>query len=440
MKRSMLAALAVASLTTVTICGPGTTSAYATSPAPASSAATARTATSATDVAAIRQQFNDYLATHDFDAAARASLQAAGASDAAFSKAAGLAVTTLQNTLTKAGVDREGSPVLNPGDYQCGPTDMTAWVQDKEAQVDPTSWSWYVNGFLGMTPDLVIQYWTLMKTPSAPKDTSFGPNGSATNEMSRTFRALQNFWDIDGSDVGLVSYDAKVLASTPDAAADRATVYDGISKISALGAILLELGVEGGIAGGMMNGFPGGVDNPLFSVNSFAIDPDKAGDDEAMLDMLGVTRRIAMGQGLIGMWDDLGLGRVGDRAVLAHEYSHQVQYDDNLFDTDITDPAEATARTELMADAFGSYFTVSKHGESLNKADTLKDLQTFYNVGDCAFTNPGHHGTPNQRYRAAKWGADLAQSADNQGHVMPSLEVDAAFEKALPAITAPDAN
>ncbi|MFI7004957.1 hypothetical protein [Streptomyces sp. NPDC050145] len=93
-----------------------------------------------------------------------------------------------------------------------------------------------------------------------------------------------------------------------------------------------------------------------------------------------------------------------------------------------------------MADALGTYFTVHKQGEALNKAYTLQDLRTFYNVGDCGFANPGHHGTPNQRYRSAAWGADLVKSADDQGHILPSLTVAGAFDKALPELVAPDAN
>lgn len=53
--------------------------------------------------------------------------------------------------------------------------------------------------------------------------------------------------------------------------------------------------------------------------------------------------------------------------------------------------------------------------------------------------NPGHHGTPNQRVRASTWGADLANSAQKQGHILPSLSVAASFDKALPDLVKPDA-
>jgi len=436
MKRSKTAWLAISTLTAMTMSCFGATAAQASVTTTAPTAIVQTATSSSHSVSAIRQQVSDYVATAELDAATRASLEAALASDEAFEAASTLAVTQLQTLLTSAGVDITGA--LNPDDYVCGPTPMRDWVTAEKAQIDPDSWSWYTNGFFGMSPDLLVQYWTLMKTPSAPKDTAFGENGSKTNEMSRTFRALQKFWDIDGSNIGLVSYDAKVLADTDEARAERDFVYDGLAKVSALGSILMELGVESGILAGDLEGFPGGVDNPLFSVNSFAIDPAHS-DSADMLNTLGITRRVAMGQGLIAMWDDLGLDRVGTRAVLAHEYGHQVQYDDDLFATTITDPAEATARTELMADAFASYFTVSKRGASLNKAQTLQDLQTFYNVGDCSFSSEGHHGTPDQRYRAAEWGAQLAQNAPNQGHILPSATVGAQFDAVLAEITAPDA-
>ncbi|MDR2997046.1 MAG: hypothetical protein LBU78_02885 [Microbacterium sp.] len=440
MKRSLKASFAAASLTALALSCIALPAAQATE-APAQPGASFSAAASPTVdqgyIDAVRAYFNDKVAQLDVDAETRAALQAAGASNDALLDAASSSAVELQNLLTAAGVDRDEA--LDPADYQCGPTPMRDWSAGQLAQVDPDSYNWYRTGFAGLSPDLLVQYWTLMKTPQAAKDTVFGIDGKSTNEMARTWGALQKFWDIDGSGIGLVQYDAKLLGSSDQAKADRLFVYDGMAKVSLLSSILLMGAVEVGIAQGKMDGFPGGEDNPLFSVNSFAIDPARSGDSQDMLETLGITRRVAMGEGLIQVWKDLGISDAGNRAVLAHEYGHQVQYDGNLFETDITDEAEATARTELMADAFASYFTVSKRGESLNKAYALQNFQSFYNVGDCAFTNPNHHGTPNQRYAAAEWGADVARLADDQGHILPSLEVADRFEKVLPIITAPDA-
>lgn len=439
MKRPLLAALAVVSLATLSLTGATTATANTPAPGSTSTSTSALTATASQDVSQLRQQFNDYIAGLDLDPATRAAAEEAGSSDAALVAAATQSRHQLKAVLAGAGVENEwASGALDPGDYQCSTTDFREWARAEIAKVDPNSWSWYQNGFLGLSPDLLVQYWTLMKAPTDPHKTELGPGGANTQELARTFTNLQGFWDIDSSNVGLVSLDGKVLG--PDAAADRQFVYDGLAKISPLASLFLRLGVEGGLGAGALDGFPGGVDNPMFSLNAFAIDPAHAGDSQDMLETLGITRRVAMGQGILQMWNELGLGRVGGRAVLAHEFGHQVQYSDNLFETDITDEAEATRRTELMADALGTYFTVHKQGEALNKDYTLQDLQTFYNVGDCGFTNPGHHGTPNQRYRSAAWAAGLVKSADDQGHILPSLTVAGAFDKALPALVAPDAN
>ncbi|MEU6657843.1 hypothetical protein [Streptomyces sp. NPDC046821] len=438
MKRPILATLAVASLATMSLTG--ATAATAVTPASSAAAVAAPSGgADSADISQLRQEFNDYIAGLDLDAATRAAAEDAGSSDQALVAAAKESRTQIKAVLTDAGVDNEWtSGAINPGDYQCSTTDFRNWASGQIAQIDPASWDWYQNGFLGLSPDLLIQYWTLMKTPTSPAETALGPNGANTDELARTFTNLQRFWDVDTSNVGLVSLDGKVLG--PDAAADRKVVYDGLAKISPLGSLFLQWGVEGGLSSGKLAGFPGGVDNPMFSLNAFAIDPTHSDpDSKATLEELGITRRVAMGEGILQMWNELGLGRVGGRAVLAHEFGHQVQYSDNLFDTDITDEAEATRRTELMADAMGTYFTVHKRGESLNKAYTLQDLQTFYNVGDCSFANPGHHGTPNQRYRTSAWGADLAKSASDQGHILPSLTVADSFEKVLPELVAPDA-
>ncbi len=135
------------------------------------------------------------------------------------------------------------------------------------------------------------------------------------------------------------------------------------------------------------------------------------------------------GDGILDALDKTGFRDVGPSAVLGHEMAHHVQYEDNLFVTDLTGP-EATRRTELMADAFGTYFVTHKRGLALNTARVIEAEQNFYNVGDCSFDNPGHHGTPLQRLAAATWGAGVAKAASNQGHVLPSLTLDALFEKA----------
>jgi hypothetical protein len=92
-----------------------------------------------------------------------------------------------------------------------------------------------------------------------------------------------------------------------------------------------------------------------------------------------------------------------------------------------------------MADAFGTYFAVHARGLALNTKRVLLAEQTFFEVGDCAFTDAGHHGTPLQRLRAATWGAGVADAARPQGAILPSLTLAAMFDQKLPELVAPDA-
>ena len=92
-----------------------------------------------------------------------------------------------------------------------------------------------------------------------------------------------------------------------------------------------------------------------------------------------------------------------------------------------------------MADAFAGYFGVHKKGLALNAKRVVDALHGFYIVGDCSFTNPGHHGTPNQRERAATWGAQLAAAAQPKSFVLGCWRSPSCSTQKLPEFIAPDA-
>ena len=92
-----------------------------------------------------------------------------------------------------------------------------------------------------------------------------------------------------------------------------------------------------------------------------------------------------------------------------------------------------------MADAFSAYYLTHSRGAALNRKRVAEFLQVFFNIGDCAFDNPGHHGTPNQRMRSAEFGFEVADQAQKQGHILTADEFHALFVAAYPTITAPDA-
>ena len=92
-----------------------------------------------------------------------------------------------------------------------------------------------------------------------------------------------------------------------------------------------------------------------------------------------------------------------------------------------------------MADAFGTYFVTHARGLALNAKRVLQAELTSFEVGDCQFADPGHHGTPLQRLRSATWAANLAAAARPHGVILPSLRFADLFEQKLPEIVAPDA-
>ena len=117
---------------------------------------------------------------------------------------------------------------------------------------------------------------------------------------------------------------------------------------------------------------------------------------------------------------------------------HHVQFEQGFFDSPLTGP-EATRRTELMADSFGTYFIAHKRGLGMKGAALHKAEQAFFEVGDCSFDSNGHHGTPNQRLKASIWGADQAAKAQAPFPVQPSITLFNKFEKKLPNLVKPDA-
>jgi hypothetical protein len=175
-------------------------------------------------------------------------------------------------------------------------------------------------------------------------------------------------------------------------------------------------------------------DNPLWTLNAFAFSAEGQTDPF----IASIPDKLVMGDGIIAAYDAIGLGDVGVRVIMAHEFAHHVQFELGVFDTGPTDPSEATRRTELMADAMATYYATHKKGLALNSKRVTDALLSFYTVGDCVFNSPGHHGTPLQRERAADWGAALAAAAKPRSSVLSAEDFIELFEEALPGIISGD--
>ena len=92
-----------------------------------------------------------------------------------------------------------------------------------------------------------------------------------------------------------------------------------------------------------------------------------------------------------------------------------------------------------MADAMAGYYLTHSRGAAMNRKRVEQFLEVFFQVGDCAFVDPGHHGTPNQRMAAARFGFDVADQAHKQGHILTSEQFHDLFVAVYPQLIAPDA-
>ena len=106
----------------------------------------------------------------------------------------------------------------------------------------------------------------------------------------------------------------------------------------------------------------------------------------------------ALNQALPG--SSQGYGRaVGDFAVayiVAHEYAHEVQDELGVFGQQIP-----TMALELQADCYAGTWAKSAYEEDrLEDGDVQEALDAALAVGDFDASNPGHHGTPEQRATA----------------------------------------
>ncbi len=251
---------------------------------------------------------------------------------------------------------------------------------------------------------------------------------SHARQIQNTFRDLKRFWsDVQTDDIQLMAMHGDVLLD-----ADR--IADTLTAMVKFGVIPpmtpAQIAAEAQTVADFMATQGDFFDNPLWTLNAFAF----SGEGESDPELQALPDKLVMGDGILEAYDSFGLGDVGPRVIMAHEFAHHLQYELGVFDTGPADPAEATRRTELMADAMAAYFGVHKKGLALNKKRVVDALLSFYTVGDCQFADPGHHGAPLQRERAAAWGADLAAAARPQSFVLPAADVVAMFDAALPGI------
>lgn len=309
---------------------------------------------------------------------------------------------------------------INPAEYQCGPTPFSNWLS---AQLT----GWTFDDLLPLLASILTNIAGYASMVAPDRHPTYGVRGEYTQKLTKTFKDLQGFWDIDSRKIKMVPMHSSVMGNK----AALVKTYQQLYGVDAATADRLSQQYVDWYRS-LVTRF--GPSLPVISANAFAFSP--ASETDPALEALPPT--IVMGDGVLQGFDFLQLGKVAPQAVLAHEYGHQVQFGNGLDYSTLT-TAELTRRVELQADAFSGYYLAHAKGANLNRREIRQFGQMSYNIGDCGFESAGHHGTPNQRLHSSEWGADLATDARNQRRIIPSANFITRFDLALPTLVAPDA-
>lgn len=290
---------------------------------------------------------------------------------------------------------------IDGSEYECGPTELRDYIQSSVSEWTNQDFAVY-SGWSGLLWD----YAFLFQNETLKTD-YYGSNGDFTNAINRTFNSLLKFWDIP-TDIVIVSAHGNFWGDTSKIV-DILEVYNAFGLFGYPGLTKAQID---GLAVNLSTAFSseGFVDytHPLLSFNAFAAPANG---------FWGTPNQIVMGDGIMDGYEDLGYGSVAPQAVLAHEYGHHVQFANGV---PFYGTPESTRRTELMADALAAYYLTHKRGATMNWKRVEAFLQVFFDIGDCSFSSSNHHGTPNQRMRAAKYGYDVAKAEMVKGTISES--------------------
>jgi hypothetical protein len=316
-----------------------------------------------------------------------------------------------------------GRPAIDPTDYVCSQGSPVVNVVNAElartfsTAGEAAKFFTIYNVYGDLVPTYDALYFGDASTPQ-----TYGYNGEFTKQITKTERDIKLFWDIQSSDIQVLAMHGTVLLDVARTA--RTLELFGYTPAQALAyaqairqALLTSTTMNGGNYG-------------FFTFNAYAFS-DFAGP---------IPDKIVMGDGILDAYAKVGLGDVAPQGIFAHEFAHHIQYENEYFDDlDHLSAPEQTRYTELMADAMAAYYLTHARGAALNQKRVVQFLEVFYQIGDCAFADPGHHGTPNQRMAAAEFGFQVAADFQKQGHILTAEEFYQLFVAAYPSLIAPDA-
>jgi len=296
----------------------------------------------------------------------------------------------------------------------CGPNEFVA-VQNKYLsqlgqELVPAMGVANANYYLGLYMD--INFISAYMDVSEPQ--YFGEKGEYTNFMTKRKRELESFWNMPGQ----IRVNGQHNATLLDRERVAYVLYNYFNGVPSM-----EFAYEYADYLNEMNEFFSTLpESPFFSLDGFATSGNL----------------IVIGDGLVKLVSEAGIDPdIVWTGVLAHEWAHQIQFDNYSAwyprGAGAT-PAEATRYTELEADFTAAYYMTHKRGATYNWKRVEQFFNLFFQIGDCSFTSSGHHGTPLQRQAAARLGYELANSAQKQGHILTPQQVHEAFVASIETV------
>lgn len=165
--------------------------------------------------------------------------------------------------------------------------------------------------------------------------------------------------------------------------------------------------------------------SPYFTANAFAFPALSIRNSSGLISEY-VT---LIGDGMLQVFDEVGLGDVAPSALLAHEHYHHVQQ--HLKMDSINPSKQSTsptdfAVTENAADAGGAYVVTHVRGMSFQTKRVEQVFTLFSSIGQTSKQNRTH-GTPAERYASAMWGHDKQRNTRPRAVLVPAESFDRDF-------------
>ena len=173
----------------------------------------------------------------------------------------------------------------------------------------------------------------------------FGTTGDPTYaldshaaQLRNAFRDVKKFWSGSEHD-GVQFDDIQLMAMHGDVLLDADLVeatlvlmqkYDALDGSPLENATAAQLRAEAVTVATFLqqNAAAGGdlYDDPLWTLNAYAF----SGEDEEDAFLQGLPDKLVFGDGFLDFMEWMGLGDVGPRVVMGHEFGHHIQYEPSL--------------------------------------------------------------------------------------------------------------